>query len=282
MARIFSFLKLGYGVVLDIINFMISAFIFILGTIIGSFLNVLVLRYGNLFYSKQRSGCFSCSHTLNFFDLIPILSFLYLGGKCQYCKSKISVQYPLVEFLTGLVFFFTYMKIGIIGIELLFWLTIWSIFIAIFVYDLKHKIIPNGLVYTLILLSFVYTLWPVYFGSGVDLWLIAAGPIAATPFAFLWLVSRGRWMGLGDAKLALAMGWLLGVLGVISAITYAFWLGAVVGLFLIFLSRIKLSVLSQKFKNLTIKSEIPFAPFLIIGTGVVFFIGITILELSVF
>jgi leader peptidase (prepilin peptidase) / N-methyltransferase len=258
---------------------MIAFFIFILGMIVGSFLNVLILRYNTGLFSKHRSVCFSCSHILGPTDLLPVLSFIFLGGKCRYCRSKISIQYPLVELLSGLVFLSTYLKLGTLSLDLVFYWFVWAVFIAIFIYDLKHKIIPNGLVYTLIVLSLVKILWTVYPDFSENLWSLLAGPIAATPFALLWLVSRGRWMGFGDVKLALAMGWFLGLFDVFSAITFAFWIGAVVGLLLVFLSKMKLSLWSGVFKNLTIKSEIPFAPFLIIGTGIVFFLKINLLTL---
>ena len=242
--------------------------VLIFGSIIGSFLNVLILRYGNGVLKSSRSKCFSCGHTLDPSDLIPIFSFLFLGGKCRYCGSKISIQYPLVEFFTALSFLLTYLKLGW-SLETLFYWVIWSIFIAIFVYDLKHKIIPNGLVYILIVLSLLKIIFIIWLGFNEDLfWLILSGPIIASPFALLWLVSRGRWMGFGDAKLALAIGWLLGLSQAFSALILAFWIGAIVGLLLVFLS--KMTLLSQKFKNFTIKSEIPFAPFLIIGTAIIF------------
>jgi len=185
--------------------------------------------------------------------------------------------------LTGIIYSLIYLKIGFLNLELFFYFLIWALLISIFVYDLKHKIIPNLLVYTLITLSLIKALWFVQFGLNIDfLWLILAGPITASPFAFLWLISHGYWMGFGDAKLALAMGWLLGLLNGLSAIVFAFWIGAVVGIFLILLSKLNKLSLSVVFKNFTIKSEIPFAPFLIIGMGVVYFLEINILELLYF
>src|SRR3989344_6587990 len=101
-------------------NILICLTVFIFGSIIGSFLNVLIFRYNNRFFLKQRSECFSCGHKLNFFDLIPILSFLKLGGRCKYCHSKISYQYPLVEFFTALVFLGLYLKINLLNPALFF------------------------------------------------------------------------------------------------------------------------------------------------------------------
>jgi prepilin signal peptidase PulO-like enzyme (type II secretory pathway) len=104
-----------------------------------------------------------------------------------------------------------------------------------------------------------------------SLWNILAGPVLALPFATLWLVSGGKWMGLGDAKLALPMGWILGIALGFSAIIIAFWIGAAVGIILILSEKI------TRRGNLSMKSEIPFAPFLILGLTIVYFTGINIL-----
>src|SRR3989344_7889253 len=132
--------------------FTLSFFIF--GTIIGSFLNVVVLRYGTKSISG-RSFCFSCGKTLRWFELIPLFSFLAQGGRCRNCKAHISLQYPLVEFVTGLVFvavawknlqpttynlqLYSPLSWSVVGCQLL----VFSLLIALSVYDLKHKIIPD-------------------------------------------------------------------------------------------------------------------------------------------
>lgn len=272
-------------------NYLLILFISIFGAIIGSFLNVVVIRYGSKFLIKSRSKCFSCGYLLKFQDLVPILSFLSIRGRCRYCRSRISIQYPLVEFFTALIFLLIYLRSGL-NIETIFYWIVWSIFVVIFVYDIKHKIIPDGMVYSLIFLGalrvvvffvtnpveFVKLLFLPDIGLGALL-VILSGPILFFPFAFLWFISQGKWMGFGDAKLALALGWLFGFVGGLSAVIFGFWLGSIVGLGLIFLSKINISYLSWKFKNLTIKSEIPFAPFLILGAAIVFFLNINILSL---
>jgi leader peptidase (prepilin peptidase) / N-methyltransferase len=260
----------------------IAIIVFIFGTIIGSFLNVLVFRYNNRLFQKPRSECFSCGHQLAFFDLIPVVSFISLGGRCRYCKSRISYQYPLVEILTGIIFLILFLDMEIVNVELFFYFAVWSLFIAILVYDLKHKIIPELLVYLLIFLSLSKI---IFFISANDLfsdpflhYALLSGPIVASPLALLWFFSRGRWMGFGDVKLTLAIGWLLGVVDGFSALILSFWAGAIIGIGLILFSKLNL-LLSQKFKNLTIKSEIPFAPFLILGTALVSFLGINIFDI---
>ncbi|MEK7552303.1 MAG: prepilin peptidase [Patescibacteria group bacterium] len=270
--------------------------IFILGTLIGSFLNVLVLRYNTgQSIVNDRSRCFSCGKTLKWFELIPVLSFVFQGGRCSNCHTKISRQYILVEIMTGLVFVAIFWKIFSLTpdflslfytliFELIFYLIIFSILIAISVYDYKHKIIPEALVYTFIGLSFLFALY-VFFGQGIYGNLIA-GPLLALPFFLLWLISRGAWMGFGDVKLSFGIGFLLGLPSGIYALILAFWIGGGVGFVLLGLSAIsknsvnngRLLILGKRF---TIKSEIPFGPFLILGTLLAFLFEWDFLHLKI-
>ena len=259
------------------INFFI---IFILGTIIGSFLNVVVLRYNTgLSFAKGRSKCFSCGKTLSWYELVPLFSFLFLRGKCLSCNSKISYQYPVVEFITGLVFSLIFWKTGI-TILLPFYLVAFSILIAMSVYDIKHKIIPDGMVFSFCVLALVI----LFINSSLsgsfilpNIWDLLAGPILASFFAFFWLISSGRWMGFGDAKLALGVGWLLGMIGGVFAIMLSFWIGAIFSLFIILLEKLNL------FKwGITMKSEMPFAPFIILSVFIQYFTGWTLLSFILF
>ncbi len=238
--------------------------IFVLGTIIGSFLNVVVLRYNTgLSIITGRSICFSCNKDLHWYELIPFFSFFMLGGKCLGCSSKISIQYPLIEFITGTVFTGIYLKFGFTPL-LPIYLVIASLLITMSVYDFKHKIIPDGMAFSFIILSFVamcltHPLSQIFSINPVSLDLLA-GPILFAFFAFFWLISGGKWMGFGDAKLALGVGFLLGFSGGVYAIILAFWIGAGVSLILLALQKVKIAKL-----KLTFKSEIPFAPFIILA-----------------
>ena len=237
--------------------------IFIFGTIIGSFLNVFVIRYNTgVSFVTGRSRCLSCSKDLHWYELVPLFSFLMLRGKCLKCKSKISYQYPLVEGLTGIIFAAVFLVIGLVPI-LPVYLIVASLLIAMSVYDFKHKIIPDGMVYTFIILSFIIMCLTHPLGQLFSIPLsldLLAGPILFAFFAFFWLVSGGKWMGFGDAKLALGVGFLLGFSGGIFAIMLAFWIGAIFSLVIMFLQKIKISNL-----KLSLKSEIPFAPFIILA-----------------
>lgn len=256
--------------------FLTSFFIFILGTIVGSFLNVVALRHNTgLPIARGRSQCFSCSKTLHWYELIPVFSFIFLGGKCSACKSKISLQYPLVELVTGLLFLATFLHVGLSPLIFYYFFVI-SILIVISIYDFKHKIIPDSWSFIFGAVTLAFSLFSFFYLHNNSLLDVLAGPILALPFALLWLVSGGRWIGLGDAKIVVGVGFMLGFVRGISALVLAFWIGAIVGLTLIILGR----VLSLSSKNLTMKSEIPFGPFIIIGTLLVFFFGWDIIHIS--
>ncbi len=246
---------------------MSEVFVFILGTIIGSFLNVVILRYNTReSVVKTGSRCFSCGKKLKWHELIPILSFIIQRGKCRNCKSKISIQYPIVEFLTGLIFLLVFLKFQNTDYWLLttgYYFIIFSILIIIAVYDLRHQIIPNAFIYPFIILSFFSSIIMRY-GLRVTGYDYIAGLIFFCFFASLWLFSKGQWMGFGDAKLVLGIGWLLGISKGILALLVSFWLGAAVGiLLLIFLK-----------KRYNMKSRIAFGPFLVFGTVIAFFFDI--------
>ncbi|MBU4480162.1 prepilin peptidase [Patescibacteria group bacterium] len=272
----------------------IQLLVFIFGLIIGSFLNVVILRIGekSLF---GRSGCMSCGKKLRWFELIPVFSFLLQKGKCRQCGNKISWQYPVVEILTASIFLliFNYQFLifnansqsefaSLYPIpytlypHLIYLWVVFSILIAITVYDIHHKIIPDVLVFLFVGVSFIGLLFGVL---GEITWTnLLAGPILATPFALLWLISQGKWIGFGDAKLALGIGWFMGLIDGVSSIILAFWIGAVFGILLVLLS--KVNTLFFLKKHFTIKSEIPFAPFLILGMVLIFFFGWDILGIK--
>ena len=236
---------------------------FIFGTIFGSFINVVVFRYntGRSFVSG-RSKCLSCGKMLHWYENIPLFSFLFLGGKCLGCGSKISYQYPLVEFATGALFCGLFFVFGF-SENLPFYFLMTILLVIMSVYDLRHKIIPNGMVFLFDALAFIFLISTHGISgifSGAGLYDLLSGPILFSFFGFFWLVSRGTWMGLGDAKLALGVGWVLGFSGGIFAIIMAFWIGAAWSIFMLILQNVHMSK-----SGLTLKSEIPFAPFIILG-----------------
>jgi len=249
-----------------------SAFILgIFGLIIGSFLNVVVLRWGEKSVGG-RSACMSCGRQLQWYEMIPVLSWLALGGKCRTCRMSISIQYPIVEATTGIVFALIGGSALTLGAQL-FGCAIAALLIAISVYDLYHTIIPDAWVYAFAVLALVSQI--LFSPPGeLSIWTVIAGPIAALPLFLLWAVSRGNWMGFGDVKLALGMGWLLGPIYGIAAIFFGFVIGAVISVGILLplphivklFSRLGITSLPHARGGFTMKSEIPFGPFLVIST----------------
>jgi leader peptidase (prepilin peptidase)/N-methyltransferase len=249
---------------------------FVFGLIIGSFLNVVILRLNTEKSFGGRSGCMSCQNKLSWYELIPVFSFLGLRGRCKNCKAKISIQYPLVEFITGLIFAGLFLKFQDLffldtlsfNFSFAYYATAFSLLMVVAVYDLKHKIIPDSLSLVLGILAFLGLFFfnsfgfYLHFPSALE---FLAGPLIAFPFFFFWLVSSGRWMGLGDAKLALGLGWLLGFSWALSGLVLAFWVGAIVGIMLVIFS-----------KKHGMKSEIPFAPYLVLGALLAFLFGLSL------
>ncbi len=264
--------------------------IFIFGLIVGSFLNCVVFRLEkNESFLKGRSYCPFCRHSLNFFDLVPLFSFLFLKGRCRYCQKPISWQYFLVEIATGLTFLLIFIFFAPLNMELsaqtilslIYYWAITCFLIVIFVYDLKHYIIPDKAIYPAIIIAFIFRFFEVlsfndwnFFGI-FDFGITAFEPIffpilsavlASSFFLAIVLVSKGQWMGVGDIKLAFLMGLMLGWPNILIALFLAFLIGALVGVFLILKNK------------KTFKSEIPFGPFLILGTFIALFFGSQIMD----
>ncbi len=242
---------------------------FSFGLIIGSFLNVVIYRYQTKTLGG-RSACMSCRTKLEFYELIPVLSYLALGGRCKSCKTKISMQYPAVELLTGVIFasiFFKFQDVfyadtAVFAVTFAYYAVAFALLLVIAIYDLRHKIIPDQLAFMFGLLAFLglFLFNTVGFSPHMPSLLeFFSGIMTALPFATLWLVSRGAWMGLGDGKLAVGLGWLLGLSRAVSGVVVAFWSGAIIGIILL---------LTQK--RYGMKSEIPFAPFLVLGAYLAF------------
>ncbi|MDP9249378.1 MAG: prepilin peptidase [bacterium] len=252
---------------------LLALIFFGLGLIIGSFLNVVIFRLNTNRSFGGRSACMSCQKKLRWYELVPVVSFVGLMGRCLRCKTKISAQYPLIEFATGAVFAALYLKLedaflftpGAFIAAYAFYATTFALLIVIAVYDIKHKIIPDSLALLLGALTFVGIFFfniddaRLFYPHLPTLLQFLSGFMLAAPFALLWLVSSGRWMGLGDAKLAVGLGWLLGPSRLLSGAVLSFWVGAILGIILVAFSR--------KYK---MRSELPFAPYLVLGAVLAF------------
>ena len=219
-----------------------------LGLVIGSFLNVVIYRLPRgLGFVRGRSFCPKCKHKVNWFDNVPVISFLILKGRCRFCGRKISWRYPLIELLAGALFYLSYLS----HLSFLSYLLICGL-VVIFFIDLEHQIIPDEIVIPLSVLFLGYRLL-----TNIQ-YLISNFLITGiVSFLFLYLIhllTKGKGMGLGDVKLAFLMGLVLGFPKIVVAFYLAFLTGAFVGVILILLSRAKL------------KQKIAFGPFLVFGT----------------
>ena len=248
---------------------------FIYGLAFGSFANVVIyrLRSGESVIARS-SHCPKCHKKISWKDNIPVLSFVLLGGKCRGCQTKISWQYPLVEIITGIIFAFIGYFYTIGSIEILLNAVLYSFvavcFVIIFVYDVKYMEIPMSVMWLSIILLFLTLI--ITYVQGEDLaihssWMqteiISHSFTALVAFAFFFglsFVSNETWMGYGDAFVAIAIGLLLGPVGTFLALMCAFCIGAVVGIVLVIL------------KGKTMKTAIPFGPFLLLGLFIIFVI----------
>jgi len=251
--------------------------LFIFGLFIGSFLNVLVDRIPRLeTVIKGRSHCEFCKKELKWFDLIPVLSFLSTRGKCRYCRKTLSLLYPTIEITTGAMFALTYLfvifnfQFSIFNLS--YYLFVISSFIVIFFTDLKSGIIPDRIILSAIIVSFIYSLFinPQSFivnlicGIGAFLFFI----IISVVFS---LITKKDAMGGGDIKLAFLLGFVLGFPAIIISLYLAFLTGAATGIILIIWRK-------KSFH----KATLPFGPFLVLGAIISLFFGNFILQKALF
>jgi len=234
------------------------ALFFIIGLVIGSFLNVVILRVDDLkSILNSRSHCPSCKKILRWYDLVPFISFILLKARCRYCNEKISWQYPIVELSTGILFAITYMFFGL-TFGTAFYLLVFSILIVILVHDLKTQYVPEGLVWTALVVSLLGS-W--YFnGNGLGS-MIMGGLIGGGFLALLVYISKEKWMGKGDIKVGVILGLIVGYPEVLFALFLSFLLGSIVGLIVI------------KTAKKSLKDSLPFTPFLIIATFLTLIFG---------
>ncbi len=247
---------------------------FILGLMMGSFLNVVIYRLDlaeSIF--SGRSHCPHCKTIIRWYDNIPLLSFILLQGRCRYCGEKISWQYPIIELLTGVVFaltaaYFFNPSSAAAWMETIFYLGLFSLLMIILAYDFKFLKIPMLIVWMAIAWTVSYYLlfdslnfplltnfWDSRFMSG-----LVGGAVTASFFLFLVAVSREKWMGWGDIYVGFLMGLVIGWPNFFWILMLAFTGGAIVGLVLI------------AFKKKKMNSQLPFAPFLIVSLISVIFL----------
>lgn len=239
----------------------ISLYAGIVGACIGSFLDVLADRLPrdeDVFLG--RSHCDQCQKKLSWRELIPLFSFLRQGGKCLHCHTKLSWEYPLVELTTACMF--ALLTWYLLVSNPLLWassIIILSALLVIVVADLKYYIIPDSMVVIACLGAIASLLGQPF---PVVMEHLVVGVCSFLSLYILWLITKRKGIGFGDVKLAFFVGFWVGFPQVVSALYLAFLTGAVVGIILM--------ILQKK----TLKSRVPFGPFLIFGVLASFFISL--------
>lgn len=247
---------------------LILVYTFILGTLIGSFLNVVVYRVPREeSLSFPPSHCPSCNTRLKAYDLVPVVSYLFLGGKCRTCKTAISIRYPLMEVLTGLLFLVTVMKFGV-SLEALKYLLVIALLLPVALIDYDHTIIPDRLNVGIFLTALSFLLLEVYLRNAAfrDILNPLYGMVLGGGFfLFIAVVTKGA-MGGGDIKLMAALGFLFGTANTLLLMFLSFIIGGALSSLLLLL----------KIKKR--KDYIPFGPFICVSAFIVIFWGNQILN----
>lgn len=247
-------------------EFVAGIFVFIFGLIIGSFLNVCILRLPEgRSIVVGSSSCMTCNTRLTVIDLVPLFSYLFLRGKCRHCGQKISPIYPVVESFNAVLYVLLYLKFGL-SYSLLVNMALVSILIVISFIDFRHMIIPNGLVIALIIVGIIQLAATIitgvfgywlgfiigFFAGGIPLLLIAL---------FCCFILKKEAFGGGDIKLMAAAGLIIGWKLTITSYIIGIVLGAIAGLILILTGKKKRG------------DEMPFGPALALGITVSVFFG---------
>jgi prepilin signal peptidase PulO-like enzyme (type II secretory pathway) len=283
--------------------------LFVFGLIFGSFLNVVTIRYNpdkgfsNMRSLGGRSRCPICRKQLAWYELVPVFSFLFLRGKCRHCGHRISLQYPIVELLTALIFAVvplqvaSYAKVSMWtnlaadpGLFVLFsalWICVFVLLLVLAVIDCKHMIIPDSINVALgfagvalagltqsvhgfgaLQGSFIRH-YAMIFGLRESIWAnhLVAALVGLVFFGSIILLSRGRAMGWGDFKLVGALGLVFGWPDIVLVMMFSFVVGSVISLGLMARGR------------KTMKDAVPFGPFLVVGSACVFFFGFQFMSL---
>lgn len=232
------------------------------GTIMGSFFNVCICRIPRgESISYPSSHCTTCGHILTVKDMIPIFSYIFLKGKCRYCSRSISIQYLLVELLTGGLYMCLYIKLGI-GTQFFFYTILLSILIIVSVIDIYNTIIPSSLVIigSIAAISFNLLGWGRTFSDGIYGALAGAGAITFMDIiALLFFKKQG--MGGGDIRLMAMVGLFMGLKHVLLSVLFSVYIGGIVFMILMIMGKIKKT------------DYIPFGPFLSMGTLISLFFG---------
>lgn len=252
-------------------DYLIGVLFFISGLCIGSFLNVLAYRIPlGIDPTKGHSMCPKCRHTLKWYELVPVFSYILLRGKCHKCHTKISPIYPIVELVTASLYLALYLVFDLTSITFLY-VAIVSIFVVIVIIDYQHKYIPDRFNFTIIGLALMANLFIGFsdLNRMLDNFLGMFVGFAIVVFVRFvgQLFFRKEAMGFGDVKLLAGLGLLLGF----QASIFIFFVGCILA------SIIELTLMYAKIKSK--ESEIAFGPYLIYAAVIYMFVGKTLVEM---
>ena len=231
--------------------------ILIIGLIVGSFLNVVIyrlpLKKSIIFPS---SHCPNCENKLKYYDLVPVFSFIFSKGKCRYCGEKISLQYPIVELLTALLFLLAFLNYGLASEFIIFIILISSLIVVSFI-DIKYQIIPNEITFSFIPFGLIFSLVfnHISFVNSLLGLVIPAGLLLLIAFIY----KKG--MGIGDVK-------LIGMIGVFIG-----WRYALISIFIGALFGSIYGIYMMIFGKMDRKTRIPFGPFISLGAIIMILYG---------
>ncbi|MEK7171327.1 MAG: prepilin peptidase [Patescibacteria group bacterium] len=253
-----------------------TATLFILGAAIGSFTSVIIYRL----HKKEKgifggkSSCAECKTALKPLDLVPILSYLVLRGKCRYCNKEISYMYPALELVTGALFALLFYKFQFVDSNLVFSEAILGMYalyafytfvlVFTFFFDLHYLKVSDEILIPAILIGLIATIATPLTPHFIDA-LIGLG-IGVAFFGLQSLVSRGKWVGLGDLRIGAFMGVILGWELMLVALFISYMIGSAISIFI--------AIKQKKFYGV----KVPFAPFLVTGTFLTIFLGDKILN----
>ena len=273
--------------------------VFYLGTILGSFLNVVALDLQKLFTENnlaernefsflakhitqryfwqsllsRRSHCDNCQSTLRSFELFPLFSYLFQKGACKNCKTSIDSSHLWVELLCGVYFLGIFHVLfwqfstfsGAFILTIFFWFVVFGLLFIAALFDYRTKLLPDVVLASvglLLVLNSVYDLGQGFVVPEINVYIAAI--LFAGLFYGAWFVSRGQWIGFADGKLAFLIGLLFGISQGFTALAISFWVGAAISVALLCLSRWK------KTNELSLSSAVPFGPFMVFAIWYVF------------
>ncbi len=272
------------------INFIYYLLLFLFGGALGSFVGVAIDRLYIKSFIGGRSNCDSCNRKLDWYETIPVFSYLFLKGRCRKCKVRIGKEKLWLELLGG-IFIIIFYKLYLIkyftapfllenilsGVLFsILGVLLFIIFFVIIFYDLKHKLVPTGFTLSLLVIGLGFEVYRIFnyssfYGSINTLfWLdIFSGVLIALPFFLIYYFSKKRGLGFGDVLIYISVGYMAGFIFGLSIFFISIWLGAIISLLLIL-------IYPKKYNR---KSSIPFAPFILISTILVAIFQIDILGL---